>query len=861
MYWKWMLIAGCMAGVWTMSQAADAISVIPKPVEMKVSGGAFKLDSKKSIYANKATFKVADFLAKKLRTASGLPLPMISSDLEMQPFGIRFEHDPSLKNMGAEGYKLTVSADAVVIASSTDSGLFYGAQTLLQLFPPEIFTGKKTEVDLTIPCLTITDAPRFHWRGFMLDAARHFFTVQEVKELLDWMAAHKLNRFHFHLTDDQGWRIEIKKYPKLTAEGAWRGTKHAVSNSPNENFETYGGFYTQEELKDIVAYAKTRFIEIMPEIDFPGHSRVICAVYPEVCPSKVPDVVSVQGVKLNAISPVSAQSMTMVADIMAEVAAIFPFDYIHIGGDEVNHSLWGECPEIKAYMEKHKITSMHALQVDFTKRLEQIIKSNGKKMVGWVEIMGDNLDKGTGIMPWLGAGAGFHAAKAGHPVIMIPGQHCYYDMPYPRGDNEPPCHFWAGAFDVAQVYRFDPLPKDQNLSPEAAANILGVQGAFFSEYAMPFTAKDSWLVIKNERESLHYKIWPRLCALSEVMWTPQEKRDLDDFRNRMGPIHYQRLYFGGLNVRIESPEAILSKGEVTFEPPFDGAIVRYTLDGSLPVDTSTVWDHKPMMVHNPDRIRARTQLPKLFVMGPARTGVVIPPVAAFDCKGMEDGVVKTMEFDISKDVNGPGFWKIELRRTGGNGSLSADSIVMILDGQPLVPVSVNNTRAKFNITVMPKKIMLKADVKVSVKKGKPEVKGDLLLSKVALIPCPDVTVECAIKDRSKNQTKEMTVDRDPETFFRSYYAMQSGETMIWRFKTPFTGKTIAVTTGLPGESKDMLINGVLEVSENGTDFISPTPLNYGKATFENNGKTLRAFRIRATKKNDESVAILDPEVK
>ncbi|OYV03933.1 MAG: hypothetical protein CFE26_19565 [Verrucomicrobiales bacterium VVV1] len=376
-----------LAPVLFVGFAALTQGQVPLPASFQQAQGTFTLKAEDQIQTNSpAAAREAEKLAAGLRLSTGFPLKVVSTDAR-----VRIGMDESLTaSVGKEGYQLNVTTGQVQLTAADSGGLFHGIQTLRQLFPPAAFSRTKVDgVEWSAACTRIKDQPRFGWRGFMLDESRHFFGPDYVKHLLDAMAARKLNVFHWHLTDDDGWRIEIKSWPKLTEIGAWRGTECKLPNTrEGETHNRYGGFYTQEQIREIVAYAAERHIDILPEIDLPGHCLAVTTAYPETLPTVGDDTVSVQGVKSNVISPAREENYRMVDDIMREVASLFPFQYIHIGGDEVNHEAWSKDPAVKELMTREKLANLSAVQNHFTRRLETIIGSHQRRMIGWNEILG-----------------------------------------------------------------------------------------------------------------------------------------------------------------------------------------------------------------------------------------------------------------------------------------------------------------------------------------------------------------------------------------------------------------------------------------------------------------------------------------
>lgn len=593
-------------------------SLLPLPEKVEWKEGSVTLNAKTKIIAqrNSTAYAEAQVLAEMLSPATGLPLSVLDMPTTSAmgvSNSILLHIDPTLESsLGKEGYRIDVVGEigCVSLTAATPAGLFYAGQTLRQLLPTAIFSPTaQPGVKWEVPACAIQDKPRFAWRGFMLDYSRHWFDKAYTKHLLDGMAMHKLNVFHMHLADDEGWRIEIKKYPKLTEIGAWRGkecTLHGVLD--DKDVKRYGGFFTQDDIREIVAYAAKLHINVMPEIDLPGHSLAICTAYPETRPLEASGAVSPQGIAGNVISPAKEANYAMIDDIYGELAGLFPFEYVHIGGDEVNHNAWKNDSQIKDLIAREKLGGLGGAQVYFTKRLEGILAKHHKKMIGWNEILNDKLARSTGIMAWTGTGPGYEAAKKGFPVVMAPGPHNYFDMAYPNAIDEPRGHGWAGTIDAKKTYSFNPVnPKD--IDETSAKHVLGVHACLWAEYVSPFKSASGWANFTRE-ENADYKIFPRLCALAEVGWTAQNLRNFTDFESRLGPAQFERLNKAGFTTRLDVPK-ILSKGGVSFIPPFAGAEVFYTLDGSDPFNSKTAkkWDGQLLLASPlPHKVSARTFL-------------------------------------------------------------------------------------------------------------------------------------------------------------------------------------------------------------------------------------------------------------
>lgn len=833
--------------------------LIPQPVAMKVKeGDTFLLASDATIAAVGEAAKEAETLAKQLRAATGYALPVTNSEAG----SIKLVLDAKQAEvLGKEGYRLESTGKGVKIVAATPAGLFYGGQTLRQLLPPQSASPKAVSgVKWMVPAVSIEDQPRFVWRGFMLDESRQFFGMDYVKRLLDNMAAHKLNIFHWHLTDDEGWRVEIKALPKLTEIGAWRGTECPLPDVRNENHKRYGGFYTQEQIREIVAYAKERHIEIMPEIDLPGHARAIVTAYPETLPIKEGGGVSAQGFSGNVISPARPEALAIVDKIYDELAGLFPFEYIHVGGDEVNHGSWKECPQIKELMEKEGLKNLHQVQVHFTKRLEGVVAKHGKKLFGWNEIQDDKLDKGTGIMSWTGTGPGYHAAKKGFPVVMIPGPHCYFDMGYGGATGEPPSHSWAGDVSVARSYSFDPLGDGGDLPNDVKGRILGVQGAMWAEFVKPW--KGDFVEFKTYGEHADYKIWPRLAAISEIGWTPQEKRNYDDFSSRMDLDYYRRFEANGTNFRIPLPDAVtLKAGWIQIKGPFPGADVRYTFDGSVPTDKSPRYE-KPFALdgRDPGRLRVRT-----FIDGRGSTmvaGAKAEPIGEWKEKELKAEPTK-FTYDATGNLASAGIWRAVFRRTGGDKPLRLDGVSVQVNGKVVAEVKpedlVNKKDraiARFQMPTVP------ADAKVSLVATLSAPEGDKVKGVVTVVKSerlePAVTVSSTLAGYNES-TAAMAGDWDDDTQFWIASEPKQGVLATWEFGSPVSVHKLTLPTGERNGTKDQLVGGNLEISEDGKTFRKVATFTYGAAEVElSKAAKIKALRVVATEDQKTWVILRDP---
>jgi hexosaminidase len=579
-------------------------SVIPRPAKIEAAPGSFGIDGTTRIVLDngaEALAGCAEFLANQLRLSTAFPLPVVAdtgnADLRHV---ILLSLDAGIPAANAEGYVLSVTPDAVRIAAQSPAGVFYGMQTLLQLLPPEFdYASPIAGVPWEIPCLAIEDAPRFSWRGMHLDTGRHFAPVRFVKKYIDLISRYKFNTFHWHLTEDQGWRIEIRKYPALTATGAWR--RETMGDGV-----PHGGFYTQAEIREVVAYARERFVTIVPEVEMPGHSLAALAAYPELSCTGGPFQVETRwGVFDDVFCAGNDATFEFVENVLTEVLELFPGTFIHIGGDECPKARWKVCPRCQARMASEGLATEHELQSYFIKQVERFLGANGRRLIGWDEILEGGLAPNASVMSWRGIQGGIDAAKAGHDVVMTPTSHCYFDY-YQALTGEPKAI--GSLLTLEKVYSYEPVPPD--LSAEEAQHVLGAQGNVWSEY-MP------------QSRVVEYMAFPRVCALAEVVWSPRHLRDFNDFSARMAA-HYARLLNRDVNVRIPSPTGF--DGPVLFTRdtlsvitnPVPGATVRFTVDGTAPTAASPAVA-RPIPVKASATLKARTFLSN-GAMSPVATG-------------------------------------------------------------------------------------------------------------------------------------------------------------------------------------------------------------------------------------------------
>lgn len=489
----------------------------------------------------------------------------------------------------AEGYTLNVDSKGVAINGNSGRGTFYGVQSLIQLLPVQ-----KAEA-MFIPGVSITDAPRFAYRGLHLDVGRHFFPVEFIKKYIDLLAMHKFNTFHWHLTEDQGWRIEIKKYPRLQEVASKRKETMAGRYADNKyDGKPYGGFYTQEQVKEVVQYATDHFVTVIPEIEMPGHALAALAAYPNLgCTGGPYEVGTRWGVYDDVFCAGNDSVFTFLQDVLDEVLPLFPSKYVHIGGDECPKVRWEKCPKCQARMKQEGLKDAHALQSYFIQRMEKYLNSKGRQIIGWDEILEGGLAPNATVMSWRGIEGGIAAAKQKHDVIMTPGNFCYFDHYQSQGHNEP---LAIGGFTpVSKVYAFEPVPTE--LNKDEARYIKGAQANLWTEYI-------------GNTDYLEYMVYPRASALAEVLWSPADKRNYDNFLERL-KVHVKRLDQKKVNYakhvfEVAGTVTDNKKGgvEVTLSSKLDGGKIVYTLDSTAPTLQSTAYNG-PVQIKQTGTIRAQ----------------------------------------------------------------------------------------------------------------------------------------------------------------------------------------------------------------------------------------------------------------
>lgn len=536
------------------------LTVVPAPVRASRQPGHFGLSARTVIRVDRTTHELGHGLADALAPATGLHLAVSSGR------GPQGSHDSGaivlrtdatlLPKLGPEGYRLDVTPRRVAITGGAAAGVFYGIQTLRQLLPVEIFRKSRVpHVEWNVPCVSVEDYPRFVWRGAMMDVSRHFMPREFVEKFIDLLALHKMNTFHWHLTDDQGWRLEVRKYPRLTDVGAWR--KETVLGRPGRDEaqtayddERHGGYYTQADVREVVEYARERFVTIVPEIEMPGHSQAAIAAYPALGNTDAaPDVSRTWGVHKNILNAEDA-TIHFMQDVLAEVMEIFPGRFIHVGGDEADKTQWRASGRVQSRIKALGLQDEREMQSWFIRQMDAFLAAHGRRLIGWDEILEGGLAPGAAVMSWHGVAGGITAARAGHDVVMAPTTHTYFDY-YQSQDRQSEPLAIGGFLPLEKVYAFEPIPPE--LDARLAKHVLGAQGQIWTEY------------IKGPKQ-VEYMAFPRAAALAEVVWTPPARKDFADFAKRLDT-HARRLTAFDVAQR---PSATEQTSGIDWTPLFNG---------------------------------------------------------------------------------------------------------------------------------------------------------------------------------------------------------------------------------------------------------------------------------------------------
>ncbi|WP_266367682.1 beta-N-acetylhexosaminidase [Tellurirhabdus rosea] len=598
-----VVMTGLLLALTGRAQTPDRYSIIPKPAKLEAREGQFVVSNTTTVvvpFSNAAVKSIAETFTNQLNTTSGLQVSLRNVNKMALPGNIiSFIPVPGL---GEEAYRLDIKSNSITVESTSPKGFFYAVQSLMQLLPPTIFragpaASRATSATWAVPACRIEDQPRYSYRGLHLDVSRHFMPVSFIKKYIDLIALHKMNIFHWHLTDDQGWRIEIKKYPKLTQVGSKRRHTligHYYESDPQQfDGKEYGGYYTQDEIRDVVRYAQSRYVTIIPEIEMPGHALAALTAYPEYgCSGGPYEVTGKWGVFNDIFCPYD-KTFEFLQNILTEVMALFPSQYIHIGGDEAPKDSWKKSGFAQDLIKRLKLKDEHELQSYFITRIDKWVTSKGRKIIGWDEILEGGLSPNATVMSWRGTQGGIAAAKQGHDAIMTPGAFLYLDKYQSDPEQEPTAI--GGLLTTEQTYSYEPTPQD--LPADVQKHIIGAQGNVWTEY------------IKTP-EHVEYMVFPRAAALAEVVWSPREARNWPDFRQRV-QLHLPRL--AALNVNysrslfdvLAETEAAAGTLRVTLKSPVPDTEIRYSVDGSAPSQQSARYE-SPLSLSATTTVKAVT---------------------------------------------------------------------------------------------------------------------------------------------------------------------------------------------------------------------------------------------------------------
>ena len=657
----------------------EPLSLIPAPASVEVAEGEFLLKSGTVLFIDPA-FGSAGEVAGMFNAFLEKHYGKISVTEHQTPGNdniIRAKYDSLIDN--AEAYTLEISPDGIAIAAGDDAGLFYAFQTLMHLIFPSQNAEKRA---IAVPCVRISDSPQYRWRGMHLDVSRHFFPKEFIFKMLDAMAMHKLNTFHWHLTDDQGWRIEIEKYPELATVAAWRDETligHGSETPWVYDGIRYGGYYTQEDVRDVVEYASRLHINVLPEIEMPGHAVAALQAYPQLSCSggKVPPF-NRWGVSEDVFCAGKDETYAFLEGVLSEVADLFPYEYIHIGGDECPKVRWEQCPDCQKRIADNNLKDEHELQSYLVRRMEAFLATKGKKIIGWDEILEGGIADNAAVMSWRGHSGGIQAANMGHDVVMTPHSFVYLDY-YQSKYNEPLSI--GGMLPLEKVYSIDIMPPE--IAEDKRHHIIGAQTNLWTEYI-------------GDEKHVEYMAFPRLAALAEALWTPRARLDYDDFARRMSA-HYARYDAMDLNYRVPYPsgyEAInlVTEGSVTVELSngIPASSIYYTTDGSEPDGKAELYTGPLTLEPEADLI-----LKSVTVMSGGRSSAVMTGLfrkaelnEASPVKTLNQGLRFTMhrgEFssvaDISEDADTAGT-VTTVRIPGG---VPAENFGLLMEGYIMVP--------------------------------------------------------------------------------------------------------------------------------------------------------------------------------
>lgn len=740
----------------TTKEVTNEYNIVPLPNQMTAQQGRFKLGNQVKVITAGCTPEVqaiADSLISQLKTTSGLTLK------QSQEAGGPAIYFIPKNGMAKEAYELSISPDSVVIVASEPNGFFYGVQSMYQLLPPAIYGKDKVKkADWSLPAVQISDSPRFAYRGLMLDVCRHYAPIEYVYKFIDMLAMHKMNTFHWHLTDDQGWRIEIKKFPKLTEVGSKRKETlidYFYTNYPQVfDGKEHGGYYTQEQIKDVIAYAASKYITVIPEIEMPGHAIAAIASYPELScrPDTTYDVTGTWGVFEEVFCP-SDTTFKFLEGVLDEVVELFPSEYIHIGGDECPKTAWKEsefCQSLirtlglkddttPSAIDGRKHTKEEKLQSYFVTRMEKYLNSKGRNIIGWDEILEGGLAPNATVMSWRGVEGGMNAAKSGHDAIMTPGAYVYLDA-YQEEPEIAPVTI-GGYTTLKKTYSYNPVPDDAD--ELVKQHVIGLQGNIWTEYMQD-----------NDRRD--YQAFPRAVAIAETAWTQNRNKDWNSFRNRMvedfdrmdvaGVKACRNFFDVNINTHVDDADHIL---KVTLESFYPNAEIRYTTDGSEPTDQATLYT-EPFALTAPINLKAAA----------FKEGKMLGKVSA---KPLYGNLISGKKFTVT-----PAMGWTQGDVIGENDIIGTDSTTYGLTNGKRGNNASYNPWTCFDMTDKCKEVVFTVDLEKPTQISE-VIFGSLYNPAYRVLPASAATVEVSADGKLYNKVSEATFTRQyPERGRKAY---------------------------------------------------------------------------------------------
>lgn len=666
-------------------EAQNTLSLVPKPLHLEQTEDEFTLKSGMTIACEKGLEEQAGYLQQMLRQATGWEIK-VRPDSRKGNIVLTLD---SVANTHAEGYTLSVDKKSVRIAGADVAGVFYGLQTLLQLFPEEVYRNSLAgQVAWTVPGVKIVDHPERPWRGMMLDVARYFYDKEFVKKFIDMMAMYKLNKLQFHLIDDSGWRLEIKKYPRLTEVGAWAGP----------DSRRLGGFYTQDDIREILEYARLRQVEVIPEIEFPAHMLSAVVAYPWLgCTGKQHEVPDQHFISRDLLCVGKESSYQFLKDVLDETVALFPSKYINIGGDEAVYTNWEQCPRCQEVMKREGLSKASELQGYLTNVVADMMKKKNRTVIGWEEIIQrGKLNEQVVALMWHNVGDTIQATRTGHKAILTPATHLYFDFPESRTPGEVKAATWMPPISLEKCYGIEV----NDYSP--AATVMGVQGCFWSDQFIHGTVLQEITPLNENRSEQYaeYLIFPRMLALAELAWLPKAERKYADFAERM-TLQYAKLDAKGCNYRVPEPKILSMTQEgdslcFTLAPTVAGAPIRYTTDGSYPTIHSAVYNG-PLRVKNKSDFHAMTVVNDRHYSLPI---YFAPDYSAYKQYGEFTTEWKPLQvqtspskwrFECTGKISGNGEYEIAFIQTGGQNVLKLGNLSLLKRDEKLAEISINRS--------------------------------------------------------------------------------------------------------------------------------------------------------------------------